>query len=429
MAVSYYFFDAKKTEGGGYDRTYSAGDFAKYLDGLVGSGVFPIPSTSLQVYSGTGMTVKVKPGMGWINGHKMINDADLVLNIDAADVTLNRIDRIVFRLNLTNRDMGIYVKKGTNASSPVAPTVERTGYIEEYSLATITINKQTTQITESMIRDTRLDSSVCGMVQGLVQQASTATLYKQWNDAYDRAMATDQKEFDDWFANVKDSLSTAVMWQELKNVVVTETTNVKTMNIGIPQYNDAVDILTVYVNGMRLDKTEYTSDTTTITFTDALTVIGTTVEIVVYKCVNGEGAETILGQVTKLQQEVVTLQAESTQIQNSFKQPTSLYDGSLTPETTGAIKYLSIPTLSTYDIIIVRLTIGTIGEQMLYFYKGTASSGKINQSFSAFLNATTYGTATVQYDNTANRIGVRAESVQTWTNQQIVVKKVWGIKL
>lgn len=422
MALSYYFFDAKKTEGGGYDRTYSAGDFAKYLDGLVGSGVFPIPSTSLQVYSGTGMTVKVKPGMGWINGHKMINDADLVLNIDAADVTLNRIDRIVFRLNLTNRDMGIYVKKGTNASSPVAPTVERTGYIEEYSLATITINKQTTQITESMIRDTRLDSSVCGMVQGLVQQASTATLYKQWNDAYDRAMATDQKEFDDWFANVKDSLSTAVMWQELKNVVVTQSTNVKTMNIGIHQYNDAVDILTVYVNGMRLDQSEYTSDATTITFTDALTVIGTTVEIVVYKCVDASGAQDISSQVTQLQKDVVA-------IQTGFKQPVSLYSGNLTPETSGSMKYLSVSSLSMYDIIIVRLTIGTIGEQMLYFYKGTASSGKINQSFSAFLNSTTYGTATVQYDNTTNRIGVRADAIQTWNNQQIIVTNIYGVKI
>lgn len=318
MALNYYFFDAQLVDGE-YDRKYSSGDFSKYLKGIVGSGVFPIPSNSLQVYSSSGMNVMVRPGMGWIDGHKLENDADLSLAIDASDITLNRIDRVVMRLDVNNRLMDIYIKKGTNASQPVAPTLERTDYIKEYSLAEITVNKQITEINESMIRDTRLDSSVCGMVQGLIQQVSTETLYKQWNDAYDRAMAEDQKSFDEWFADVKENLSTVIMWQELKRVIKTESTNVKTIDIGISNYNYGIDILNVYVNGMRLDSDEYTFNDTTITFTEALDVVGTTIEIVVYKAVSGEGAETVVAQVSQINQDILDINQDILDVKNEIK--------------------------------------------------------------------------------------------------------------
>lgn len=323
MAINYYFFDAKKVEGV-YDRTYSSGDFTRYLEGLVGSGVFPIPSDSLQVYAGTGMQVLVKPGMGWINGHKMISDADLTLNLDAADVTLNRIDRVIFRLDMTNRTMGIYVLKGANASSPTAPALTRTQEIIEYSLATITINRQTTQIDASMIRDTRLDSSVCGMVQGLIQQVSTETLFNQWTAAFDQQYNEYTQEFNEWFETIKETLSTVVMWQEFKNVVVTDQTNTSTLSIGISQYKSAVDILNVYVNGLRLDSSEYTHDETTVTFTTPLDVIGTTVEFVVYKSVNGENAESVVGQVAQLQTDVTDLQNDVAGINKYVKQNVSI---------------------------------------------------------------------------------------------------------
>ena len=90
MSIYSYFFNAKQVEGE-YDRTYTAEDVTSYLDGIVGSGVFPVPSDCLQVYAGTGMKVLVKPGMGWIDGHKIVNTADLEIEIDPADVTLNRM--------------------------------------------------------------------------------------------------------------------------------------------------------------------------------------------------------------------------------------------------------------------------------------------------------------------------------------------------
>lgn len=300
MALKYYFFNSKVT-GGIHDRVYTSTDITSYLDKIVGSGVFPTPSDCLQVYAGTGLKVYVKPGQGWINGHKLINTADYALTLEPADVTLNRIDRIVFRVNNLKRLMEIAIKKGTNASNPVAPDIVRDDDIVEYSLAMVMINKRTETITDSMIRDTRLDSKVCGMVQGLIQQVGTDTLLKQWEDAFDRYYTAAQAEFDEWFDNIREKLTTSTLMREYRQIFETTQTDTTKIPITITQYLKDTDILNVYVNGMRLSDDEYTNTETEITLTKPLSVVGTQVEIVVCKSVDGKNAETVVGQVEKLQ--------------------------------------------------------------------------------------------------------------------------------
>ena len=137
MAIESYFFNAL-LDNGSYDRTYTAEDFTSYLNLLVSDGVFANPSNQLQVQASTGMNVVVRAGSGWIKGHKMNNTADLVLPIDASDVLLQRIDRIIFYLDLSTRDMGIEVLKGVAAATnPVAPALTRTdllGKVPEFSI-------------------------------------------------------------------------------------------------------------------------------------------------------------------------------------------------------------------------------------------------------------------------------------------------------
>ena len=309
MAIYSYFFNAKQVDGE-YDRTYTAEDMTSYLDGIVGSGVFPTPSDCLQVYAGTGMNVLVHPGMGWIEGHKILNTADLELAIDPADVTLNRIDRVVFRVNVENREMEIVVKKGTNASSPSAPEIVRDQDVIEYSLATITVNRNTQAVTDAMIRDTRPDSSVCGFVQGIIQQVGTETLFKQWTAAFDQQYEEYTEAFETWFEDVKENLKDVVMWQEYKNVVVTANDNVKIINIGIPQYNAELDVLAVYINGLRLDKTEYTATETQVTFKKPMDVIGTKIEFVVYKSVNADDATTVAEEVQQHEERITKIESK-----------------------------------------------------------------------------------------------------------------------
>lgn len=322
MAIESYFFNAKLLNGK-YDRVYTSKDITTYLDKIVGSGVFPTPSNCLQVYAGTGMKIYVRPGQGWINGHKLINTADYPLTIEAADVTLNRIDRVVFRVNNSERQMEIVVKKGANASEPVAPDIMRNDDLIEFSLATITINKRTESITEAMIRDTRLDSTVCGMVQGLIQQVGTDTLYKQWADAFDRYYNSAQKEFDDWFDNLKEKLATSTLLREYRQTFKTTDENTTKIPIEILNYLQETDILNVYVNGIRLLDSEYTNDEVEVTLANPLGVVGTPVEIVVYKSVDGKDAATVVGQVEQLQAEVTGLKNKT----NMFKKNVSIPTG------------------------------------------------------------------------------------------------------
>ena len=182
MTITSYFFDAVLS-GGVYDRTYSSGDFTSYLNLLVGNGVFPNPSTQLQVRASSGMNVIIGAGSGWINGHKMDNSADYTLTLDASDLVLDRIDRIIFYVDETSRDMGIDVLKGTINSTPVPPTLTRTNTRYEMCLADIYVKAQASAIALSDITDTRMDSTVCGYVQGLIQQIDTTTLWQQQQDA------------------------------------------------------------------------------------------------------------------------------------------------------------------------------------------------------------------------------------------------------
>lgn len=276
MAVNGYFFNAVLSEGV-YDRVYNAEDMTSYLDQLVGNGVFPNPSTQLQVRAGTGMNVIVGAGSGWINGHKMVNTADLTLAVTASDVVLNRIDAVIFYVDFTTRSMGIQIKTGTLAASPVAPSLVRTNDRYEMCLARIKVNKQITAITTSMITDTRGNSSLCGIVQGLIQQVDTTTLWQQ-----------QQAQFEEWMEAVQTQFDDFKVFKKLEAIVTTTTANQSTFNVKtlIPSFAFAYDILEVYINGIHLNGNEYTLSNNVVTLEIPIEKAGAVVDFVVYHMVN-----------------------------------------------------------------------------------------------------------------------------------------------
>lgn len=272
--VQSYFFNAIKDAQGNYDREYDSEDFSSYLDLLVGSGVFPTPSTQLQVRASSGMQIAVGAGQGWIKGHKMINTADKLITIDQADVLLHRIDAVIFYCDWSTRTMDIEVKKGTNSASPVAPAPTRTGTRWEMVLAHVRVDKQTTTITNAMITDTRGNNTICGYVAGLIQQIETTTLFQQFQAAWD-------SWFDQIRQNVLQITGIARAEHNYKTTGASESVfNVKTY---ITDYDYTVDILDIYVSGVRLQKNEYTQNQSTVTLTTPITHAGTDVAFVVLK--------------------------------------------------------------------------------------------------------------------------------------------------
>lgn len=292
MAISSYFFNAVVQADGSYDRIYNSQDVTSYLDKVVGNGVFPNPSTNLQVQMQSGMTVVVKAGQGWINGHKMISSSDMTFEIDASDVLLNRIDAVIFYLDYSQRKMGIEVKKGEPASSAVAPTMTRTASRWEMCLAQITVAKQVSAISASAIADTRGNSDLCGYVQGLIQQVDTTTLWNQF-----------EAEFDEWFDEVKEELTVVTLLSKLEQVFTTTANGVTTFDVldYIPSFKYIIDVLEIYVNGLRLDSNEYSVNQTVVTLAEPIAHAGTEVSLVVYKSIDGSDAETIVEQVEEMQ--------------------------------------------------------------------------------------------------------------------------------
>lgn len=212
MAIQSGFFNSVNG-----DRRYDAKWFAQYFASFIANGVFPNPSTGLQVVEGNNMATVVKAGKGWINGYFIVNDSDYVLQHDNADGVLKRIDRVVMRLNNLTRQIEIAVKKGNFTSSPVAPSLQRDGDYYELALADVLINNGSTQVTQASITDNRLNKGLCGIVHGVVNQVDTTTVFNQYQDWYEQMtgqklneynawFAQHQQDFEDWFVSIQNIL-------------------------------------------------------------------------------------------------------------------------------------------------------------------------------------------------------------------------------
>ena len=145
-------------------------DLAEVFNFLASNGYKRNDGNDLEVVesSPAAMSVKLQTGKAWIEGYYYFNDADLTVNIDAADATHPRIDRIVLQCDfLTNLETVVKVVKGTAAATPVAPTLTRAGGIYEISLAQVYVGAGVVAIYNTNITDERDDPTLCGVAQGL----------------------------------------------------------------------------------------------------------------------------------------------------------------------------------------------------------------------------------------------------------------------
>ena len=180
MAEKSGFFDAHLVNGE-YDRTYLAESFAKYFASFIGNGIFGGKSNELMVQQKVtaDMSIRILSGQAWINGYWYENDDELSLAIDVADGVLNRIDAVVLRFNNSERVIRMAIKKGTSATNPSVPIVQRSADFYELKIAQVYVKAGATKITQADITDTRLDTEVCGFVHGVIEQFDTTYFGKQ----------------------------------------------------------------------------------------------------------------------------------------------------------------------------------------------------------------------------------------------------------
>ena len=148
------------------EREYPAEQFVQYLKPLINTGILTDPDT-LKVEASEGMTVQVQTGYAWIEGYVYsLYDVPLPVTLAGADNTLDRIDRIVLRLDLSlsARSIEVKVLQGEPANNPVPPALTRDANTYELSLAQVRVVGGRSFIEAADITDERGDTELCPVV-------------------------------------------------------------------------------------------------------------------------------------------------------------------------------------------------------------------------------------------------------------------------
>lgn len=190
-----FFFDSNNG-----DRKYNAKSFELWLKKFFTSGVF---TGDLQVTANGNMTVNVSTGYANVDGKVGFFEEDKTLNINTANGSMERIDTIVIERDDIERNISLKVITGTPATSPVATALVRTGGIYQLGLAQIRVPAGETKIVQANIKDTREDTSLCGLVAGTVKEIDVSHLRKQFDAICDEC----EQNFEEWFEEIRNQLS------------------------------------------------------------------------------------------------------------------------------------------------------------------------------------------------------------------------------
>jgi hypothetical protein len=290
MAQKSGFFNARLVNGE-YDRKYSANDYTDNLAVIIGNGVLRSTNDDLKV-TASGMLVTVGIGRAWINGHYYFNTSAMTLASVPAAVGGSRYDRVVLRLNLNLNDRAISIVylEGTASNNPVKPALTRNDTIYDICLADIYVPSSQNYV---VAYDTRSDADVCGWVYSVSGDESFFTSL--------------DNSFETWFENVRNTLASVSIIKRYTQIITLQSAS-NTVTFDIPQYNSDSCYVEAFVNGFY--ESRYTLSNSTLTFTNTLDA-GTVVTINVYKSIDGTGIDTIVDDVTDLQNAVASLDGTS----------------------------------------------------------------------------------------------------------------------
>lgn len=175
--------ESGKMEG---DRKYDARIFQNYFKKFLSNGVYyghykNYGENGMKVILDGGLTIKIKKGAGIVEGADFELEQDALITLERP-ATGERIDRIVIKKDssLSARNTVMYVKQGTGTTPA---TLERNENIYEICIAEIKV-KSTTNITETDITDTRLDKTLCGIVNSLIS-VDGEEIYTQFQEYID----------------------------------------------------------------------------------------------------------------------------------------------------------------------------------------------------------------------------------------------------
>lgn len=243
MALEYGFFNSVNG-----DRLYAADDFNKFFEGLISpTGIFANVGDMFQVTPNSNMMLNIGSGKGMINLCWCRSVSTENVTLAASHVTLNRYDAIVLRLDVTNRDISIVVIQGENANSPTQPSILRNSLYYDICLAYIYVGAGVSSISQSDITDKRLDSSVCGLITGLIQQLDTSQFMSQLETWKNEQMSA----FKGWYADLTEELNVDTYIVQFEKRVSGTASAIGVVKLDMEGYTyEKTDIFFVSINGL-----------------------------------------------------------------------------------------------------------------------------------------------------------------------------------
>ena len=269
-------------------RKYGNDWLNKLFDCVISDGVFATPegkpSNYLQVTSTGGMNISIKSGWGrFKSGDETFfyqNDGDMTKTLVAAS-GVARTDYVVVRVDRNEQVKRVYIDLKTgNLSTGEVPTLVKSTYITEYLLAKIKVGGTTTAISQSDITDCR-GTSDCPWAIPVAKQVNIESLMAQFETAYW-----------DWYDNVTKNISREVMVTQRSALYQTSVVGQNVITIPTELDYQTGDMLSVYVNGMKINEGEdYVVRTDgKIRTTLGFPVVGTEIEFQVVKNVDATEA-------------------------------------------------------------------------------------------------------------------------------------------
>lgn len=215
-ATEYAFpFDAEECEGG-YDREYTAADFARYFHAFITSGIIADGGNiaeGLQVVANDDMTTTLKAGNLIIDGYRYELMKDMVFQHSAADGVLDRIDRISITLDTAEREIHAILREGEYSYQPIAPQCRRTSEYMDYVVADVRIVKGAIKIAQANITDTRLSTELCGIAFPF-WRLDTGPFFAQLNSFYEEFVLKSDVSYEDFLAWAEEKKAEIIAWQE-----------------------------------------------------------------------------------------------------------------------------------------------------------------------------------------------------------------------
>jgi hypothetical protein len=169
MATSFdesYPFDSGDGSGSGENRWAVMGRFFRQTGVIPSAELADLSiANELEAYAdGSGMNVKIKSGLAFVQGFIGRNNSTKTLSISTSDPTNDRIDLVVARLNRTGDDSIVEfdILIGTPGATPVAPTPTQSSATWEVELAEVNVTAAVTSIAASKVENIHKTSTFGG---------------------------------------------------------------------------------------------------------------------------------------------------------------------------------------------------------------------------------------------------------------------------